>query len=157
MRRSVRDESQHGVVRQNRSGEMRISDLFITSALLAAPAVPVLAQDQGPPISAVFSLISRGDAVTAPQLTSAVRRLNAYANSFNSNPCRGRLQQATFAGTLSGTYQVVIDCPSMDAFNRSQQVLNADPKFRQLFGDVQTKLDAAGGTLLSQSLYQEVR
>ena len=65
--------------------------------------------------------------------------------------------QASFAGSEAGTYIAVIECPNMDAFIRSGQMLNADPQFRRLQGDLVARIQAGGGKLLSQSLYSELR
>jgi hypothetical protein len=137
--------------------DMRLRHLLVASALFAATGAPALAQDQNAPVSAVFAFTSGADVNATTQLTDAVKALSAYANSVKGNPCKGRFLQATFAGSEAGTYVAVIDCPSMDAFIRSGQVLNADPQFRKLNGDVVARIQAAGGKLASQSLYQEVR
>jgi hypothetical protein len=137
---------------------MRFRELLVASALLlAADAAPALAQDQGPPVSAVFAWSVGLDAAAGAQVNGAVKALNTYANAFKGNPCKGRFLQATFAGSEAGTYIAVIECPNMDAFSRSGQMLNADPQFRKLNADLISRLQAAGGKLLSQSLYQDVR
>jgi hypothetical protein len=136
---------------------MRLRELLVASALLAACGAPALAQDQGPPVSAVFAFSAGLNATSNAQMADSVKALNTYANGFKGNPCKGRFLQATFAGSDSGNYIVVVECPNMDAFTRSGQVLNADAQFRKLNSDLEAKIASAGGKLLSQSLYQDVR
>jgi hypothetical protein len=45
----------------------------------------------------------------------------------------------------------------MEALARSGQLLNADAQFRKMNSDVGARIQAAGGKLLSQSIYQDVR
>jgi hypothetical protein len=136
---------------------MRHRELLVASALLVASSAPALAQDQGPGVSAVIAFSGGLNAAADAQLIDAVKAINTYANGFKGNPCKGRFLQATFAGTESGTYIAVIECPNMEALARSGQILNADAQFRKMNGDVGAKIQAAGGKLLSQSIYQDVR
>ncbi len=136
---------------------MRLRALLLTSVLFVAGGAPALAQDQGPGVSAVISFSGGGSPAAEAQIMEAAKALNTYANGVKGNPCKGKLLQATFAGSESGMYIAVIECPNMEAFTRSGLVLNADAQFRKLNGDVATRVQAAGGKLLSQSLYQDVR
>ncbi len=136
---------------------MRLRALFVASALLAAGGAPALAQDQGPGVSAVIAFSAGLNPTTEAQLVDAVKALNTYANGFKGNPCKGRFLQATFAGSDSGAYIAVIECPNMEALARSGQLLNADAQFRKMNGDVGARIQAAGGKLISQSIYQDVR
>ena len=90
-------------------------------------------------------------------LIALTESISTYANGFKGNPCKGRFLQATFAGSESGVYIAVIECPNMEALARSGQMLNADAQFRKMNGDVAAKIQAAGGKALSQSIYQDVR
>jgi hypothetical protein len=136
---------------------MRLRELLLVSALFVVGGSPALAQDQGPGVSAVIAFSLPLNPAAAQQVTDAVKALDTYANGFKGNPCKGRFLQATYAGSDSGAYLAVIECPSMEAFARSGPMLNADAQFRKLNGDVVAKIQAAGGKLLSQSLYQDVR
>ena len=136
---------------------MRHLPLLVASALLVAGGAPALAQDQGPGVSAVIAFSGGLNPAADAQLVDAVKAVNTYANGFKGNPCKGRFLQATFAGAESGAYIAVIECPNMEALARSGQMLNADAQFRKLNGDVGARIQAAGGKLLSQSVYQDVR
>jgi hypothetical protein len=122
-----------------------------------ASGAPALAQDQGPGVSAVIAFSGGLNPAADAQLMDAVKAINTYANGFKGNPCKGRFLQATFAGSEAGTYIAVIECPSMEALARSNQILNADAQFRKLNADVVAKIQAAGGKGLSRSIYQDVR
>jgi hypothetical protein len=136
---------------------MRLRELLLVSALFVVGGSPALAQDQGPAVSTVIAFSAGQNPAAEAQVIDAAKALNTYANGVKGNPCKGRFLQATLAGSESGTYIAVIECPNMEAMTRSGQVLNTDAQFRKLNGDVQAKLTAAGGKLLSQSLYQDVR
>jgi hypothetical protein len=136
---------------------MRRLWIGVAAVMLAAGGAPALAQDQGTPVSAVIAWSVGMDANAATQMNDAAKALSAYANAVKGNPCRGRIMQATFAGSEAGTYVAVIECPNMDAFTRSGQILNADPQFRRLQADLTSRIQAAGGKRLSQSLYSELR
>jgi hypothetical protein len=136
---------------------MGLHALLVASALSAAGAAPALAQDQGPPVSAVIAFSGGLNQTADQQLMDSVKAINTYANGLKGNPCKGRFLQATFAGQESGAYIAVIECPSMEALAKSGQILNADAQFRRMNADVGAKIQAAGGKLLSQSLYQDVR
>ncbi len=136
---------------------MRLRELLVVSALLASCGAPALAQDQGPGVSAVISFSGGLNPAAEAQLIDSVKAINTYANGFKGNPCKGRFLQATFAGSESGVYIAVIECPNMEALARSGQMLNADAQFRKMNGDVAAKIQAAGGKALSQSIYQDVR
>lgn len=136
---------------------MRLREVLVASAVFAVGGAPALAQDQGPGVSAVIAFSAGANPVTEAQVIDAAKALNAYANGVKGNPCKGRFLQATFAGADAGAYIAVIECPSMDALARSGQVLNADAQFRKLNGEMGARIQAAGGKLISQSLYQDVR
>jgi hypothetical protein len=125
--------------------------------LFSAGGAPALAQDQGPPVSAVIASSTGANPATATPMIDALKAIDTYVNGFKGNPCKNRLLQATFAGSNSGEYVVVIECPSMEALARRRQMLNADAQFRKLTGDLGAKRAAAGGKTLSQSIYEEVR
>jgi hypothetical protein len=136
---------------------MRLREVLVASVLFVVGAAPALAQDLGPGVSAVIAFSAGTNPATEAQVLDAAKALNTYANGFRGNPCKGRFLQATFAGSDAGAYIAVIECPNMDALARSGQMLNADAQFRKLNGEVGAKIQAAGGKMLSQSLYQDVR
>ena len=136
---------------------MRLRELFLASALAVALGAPALAQDQGPPVSAMYVFSGGADSDAVQQVVAAQKALNAYSNAFPGNPCKASVLQATFAGHEAGTYIEVVQCPNEETFLRGGRILAADPQYRKLLGDADSKARAADGKLLSQSLYEEVR
>jgi hypothetical protein len=130
-----------------------IISLTLACGVLAAPA---LAQQAPPAVSEVIAFKLHGAEDVNQKVIDSLKAALHYATTVQGNTCTNQFKVATFAGSNSGTYVVILNCPNLEALAVSGGKVNNDAQFQKMRSDVFAKLQAAKSEDVGTSVYMDV-
>jgi len=137
---------------------MRLRHCLIALVMGAGLSIPAHAQEAGGPaiVNVNAFRLNGGMAANQKALDAIKSQLNLARSILTNDSCTARLMVGSFAGEGAGVYVVTVACPNMETFLSNGRKLQANAQWTKAMAEQEAKFEAAKGTVLSSSIYQDV-